>query len=283
MTEKIALLVDSAMDTPVEIIERGGVFVAPLNIIYKDRTYLDKIEISSKEVYDRLDEEIPSTSLPTISYVEDLVEQIKNEGYNKIACLTISSGLSGTHNALRLILEDHPEIESFIVDTKNIGMGAGVQGAYMKLEIDAGTPFNQLKAIGLDVADKSKIFFSIPTLEYLKKGGRIGLVSSFLGTALNLNPVISCNDEGVYYTVTKARGRNKSLNKIIEQIEKAAAGFNSYDLAISFGVDKEEAHKLADKLKETLTNYRHFYFGDASPVLGVHSGPGIIGIGIIPI
>ena len=237
MTEKIALLVDSAMDTPVEIIERGGVFVAPLNIIYKDRTYLDKIEISSKEVYDRLDEEIPSTSLPTISYVEDLVEQIKNEGYNKIACLTISSGLSGTHNALRLILEDHPEIESFIVDTKNIGMGAGVQGAYMKLEIDAGTPFNQLKAIGLDVADKSKIFFSIPTLEYLKKGGRIGLVSSFLGTALNLNPVISCNDEGVYYTVTKARGRNKSLNKIIEQIEKAAAGFNSYDLAISFGVD----------------------------------------------
>lgn len=283
MTEKIALLVDSAMDTPVEIIETGGVYVAPLNIIYKDRTYLDKIEITSAEVYNRLDEEIPSTSLPNISYVEDLIESIKNDGYTKIACLTISSALSGTHNALRLILSHHPEIESFIVDTKNIGMGAGVQAAYLKNEIDSGTPFNELKTIALNVADKSKIFFSIPTLEYLKKGGRIGLVSSFLGTALKLNPVISCNEDGVYYTVTKARGRNKSLNKIIEQIEKTAQGYHSYDLAISYGIDKEEAERLADTLKEKLQNYRHLYFGDASPVLGVHSGPGIIGIGIIPI
>jgi DegV family protein with EDD domain len=117
----------------------------------------------------------------------------------------------------------------------------------------------------------------------LKKGGRIGLVSSFIGTALNLNPIISCNEDGVYYTVSKARGRTKSLNKILEQIEKVASGLQSYDLAISYGMDVEEAKKLTVKLKEALPNYRYLYSGDVSPVLGVHSGPGIIGIAIIPI
>lgn len=283
MVEKIALLVDSAMDTPKEIIDKGGVFIAPLNIIYKDATYLDRVEISPMEVYERLTTEIPTTSLPTIPYVEKIIEEIKSQGYNKIACLTISAGLSGTHNALRLVLADFPEIESFIVDTKNIGMGAGIQAAFIKHEIDNNTPFSELKNLALEIANQTDIYFSIPTLEYLKKGGRIGLVSSFIGTALNLNPIISCNEDGVYYTVNKARGRTKSLSKILAHIEKAATHLKSYDLAISYGLDKLEGEKLTLRLKEALPNHRHFYSGDVSPVLSVHSGPGIIGIAIIPI
>lgn len=283
MAEKIALLVDSAMDTPKEILDKGGIFIAPLNIIYKNETFLDRVEITPMEVYNRLEIEIPTTSLPTLPYVENLISDIKTQGYDKIVCLTISSGLSGTHNALRLILEDHPEIENFIVDTKNIGMGAGIQAAYLKNEINNGTSFTDLKRIAEKIAQTTDIYFSIPTLEYLKKGGRIGLVSSFIGTALNLNPIISCNEDGVYYTVSKARGRTKSLNKILEQIEKVASGLQSYDLAISYGMDVEEAKKLTVKLKEALPNYRYLYSGDVSPVLGVHSGPGIIGIAIIPI
>lgn len=283
MVEKIALLVDSAMDTPKEIIDKGGVFIAPLNIIYKDATYLDRVEISPMEVYERLTTEIPTTSLPTIPYVEKIIEEIKSQGYNKIACLTISAGLSGTHNALRLVLADFPEIESFIVDTKNIGMGAGIQAAFIKHEIDNNTPFSELKKLALEIANQTDIYFSIPTLEYLKKGGRIGLVSSFIGTALNLNPIISCNEDGVYYTVNKARGRTKSLSKILAHIEKAATHLKSYDLAISYGLDKLEGEKLTLRLKEALPNHRHFYSGDVSPVLSVHSGPGIIGIAIIPI
>lgn len=283
MAEKIALLVDSAMDTPEEVTDKGGVFIAPLNIIYKDRTYLDRIEISPMEVYQRLDIEIPTTSLPTITYIESLIEEIKSQGYNKIACLSISAGLSGTHNALRLALQDHPEIESFIVDTKNIGMGAGIQGAFLKNEIDNGIPFSELKDIATKVAEKTDIYFSLPTLEYVRKGGRIGLLSSFIGTALNLNPIISCNDDGVYYTVNKARGRTKSLKKILEHIEKQAEGLSTYDLAISYGINIEEGKKMTQTLKDTLPNFRHFYSGDVSPVLSVHSGPGIIGVAIIPI
>lgn len=283
MTEKIALLVDSGMDTPPELIERGGVFVAPLNIMYKDRTYMDKIEISAKEIYDRLDEEIPKTSLPSISYVHDLIKTIETEGYNKIVCITISSGLSGTHNALRLTLEEHSEIDSFIIDTKSIGIGGGIQAALLKQEIDKGTSFDELKLIGEKLPETGSVFFSIPTLEYLKKGGRIGLVTSILGSALNLNPIISCNEDGIYYTVNKARGRKKSLAKLMDCVDKAIGNSTQYDLAVTYGIDREEAYDLMEAIKKKHGNYRHFYFGEVSPVLGAHTGPGVIGLAVLPL
>lgn len=276
MTEKIAMLVDSGMDTPPELIQKGGIFVAPLNILYHDKTFMDKIEISAKEIYDRLDEEIPKTSLPSISYVQELIEKIKNEGYTKIICITISSGLSGTHNALRLTLEEHHEIESLLIDTKSIGIGGGIQAAFIKNEIDKGTSFNEIKSISDTLPIKGKVFFSIPTLEYLKKGGRIGLVSSILGSALNLNPIISCNEDGIYYTVNKARGRKKSLKKLLSSIEKTIENAKEYDLAIAYGNDKEEALNLMEEMKKIFPDYRNFYFGEVSPVLGAHTGPGVI-------
>lgn len=283
MTEKIAMLVDSGMNTPSELIEKGGIFVAPLNIIYSDGVYMDNIEITANEIYDRLDEEVPKTSLPSISYIQKLIEEIKAAGYKKIVCVTISSGLSGTYNALRLVLEEHPEIENFIVDTKSIGIGAGIQAAHLKHEIDNGVTFEELKKIATRLPEKGHVFFSFPTLEYLKKGGRIGLVSSILGTALNLNPIITCNTDGIYYTFSKARGRKKSLKKMIDAIEKSVKHISSYDLAVTYGTDKKEALKLKDEMKLKFPNYRHFYMVEVSPVLGVHSGPGAIGVSMLAI
>ncbi|MEG0254922.1 MAG: DegV family protein [Vagococcus sp.] len=276
LTEKIAMLVDSGMDTPPELIKKGGIFVAPLNILYDNEIYMDKIEISAKEIYDRLDKEIPKTSLPSISYVQELIEKIKEEGYNKIVCITISSGLSGTHNALRLTLEEHSEIESIMIDTKSIGIGGGIQAAFIKNEIDRGTSFDAIKKFTETLPVNGKVFFSIPTLEYLKKGGRIGLVSSILGSALNLNPIISCNEDGIYYTVNKARGRRKSLKKLMSSIEKTIETSQEYDLAVAYGIDKDEAMYLMNDMKKAFPNYRHFYFGEVSPVLGAHTGPGVI-------
>ena len=281
MTEKIALLVDSGMDIPTETKALDGVFITPLSINYSDGSYLDNIEITAGEIYDRLDEEIPTTSLPSLEVIDSTIKQITDEGYTHILAVTISSGLSGTHNALRLLLEDHPEIKSHIIDTKSIGIGGGIQGAYLKELIDKNYSFDSLVEIGELLPKKGRVFFSIPTLEYLKKGGRIGLVTSLLGTALNLNPVISCNDEGVYYTVTKARGRKKSLQKMIDQLVALGENSSDYRIGIAYGTCKEEAEDIKKRLMEKLPNATTVYFDDISPVLGVHTGPDVIGITIL--
>ena len=127
---------------------------------------------------------------------------------------------------------------------------------------------------------KSKIFFCLSTLEYLQKGGRIGLVASILGTALNLKPIISCNPEGVYYNVAKIRGRKQSLEKMVEIAVKYANTGEKYNVALVHGGAEEEANQLKEKLMSQLPHCNIYTDGQISPALGVHTGPGLIGIGI---
>lgn len=122
--EKIALLVDSGTDVPQEVMDRYGIYMIPLQIIYKERTYTDKLEISPEEVYRRLEEEVPSTSLPDGAQIQAILEQIKADGYEKLLIVTISSGLSGTYNVLRLIGQDVEGLAVHVLDTKSIGIGA---------------------------------------------------------------------------------------------------------------------------------------------------------------
>ncbi|MGO2265941.1 MAG: DegV family protein [Vagococcus salmoninarum] len=280
MSNKIALLVDSGMDLPTEIIAKEGVYVIPLNIIYKDQVYIDKVTITSKEIYDRLETEVPSTSLPDGQAIHDILEQIIADGYTQLIVGTISSGLSGTNNMLNLMVKDFPQLESFVLDTKSIGIGGGVQGYYAKRLIDEGLPFPEItKKLVAHVSD-SRVFFSIPTLEYLKKGGRIGLVSSILGTALNLNPVISCNTDGIYHTVSKARGRKRSIEKMLSAVEEFIGNHPAYDIGVAYGNCIDEARELAEVVKQRFPNCQKLFFDEVSPALGIHTGPGVIGMGV---
>ncbi len=280
MTEKIALLVDSGMDVPPSVLEKEGVYVIPLNVIYKDKTYIDKVTITSKEIYDRLSVEIPSTSLPDGQSISDVFQKILADGYKKLVIATISSGLSGTHNILQLMSKDYPQIDVLMIDTKNIGIGGGLQGVYAKRLIDEGLDLPELKEKLEKNVLNTRVFFSIPTLEYLKKGGRIGLVSSILGTALNLNPVISCNPDGIYHTVSKARGRKRSLDKMLHVAEEFIGSHTSYDIGVAYGNSIEEAREFAEAVKARLPHIKDFFFDEVSPALGIHTGPGVIGMGV---
>ncbi|MDA9470025.1 DegV family protein [Enterococcus sp. 5H] len=278
--EKIALLVDSGTDVPQELIEQYGMYMIPLQIIYKDRIYTDKVDITPEEVYERLPIEIPSTSLPDGETITKIFEKIKNDGYEKVLAVTISSGLSGTYNVVRLIAEEVEGLDTFVLDTKNIGIGSGLQAIEAAKLIEAGLSWEEIKTTLTNNVAKAKVFFNVATLEYLQKGGRIGLVASILGNALKLNPIISCNEEGVYHTVAKARGRKKSLEKTFELVKSFVGDHKKFALAVAQGQALEEAETFFERLKEQFPQVEKIYFGTISPALVVHTGPGLLGIGI---
>ncbi|MGL4697670.1 DegV family protein [Enterococcus larvae] len=278
--EKIALLVDSGTDVPQELVEKYNIYVIPLQIIYKDRVYTDKVDITPEEVYKRLPQEIPSTSLPDGATITKIFEKIKADDYEKLLAITISSGLSGTHNIVRLIAEDFPALESYVLDTKNIGIAAGLQVIEAAKMIEKGDSWEDIKVKTEENVKRSKIYFNVATLEYLQKGGRIGLVASILGNALKLNPIISCNDQGIYYTVSKARGRKKSLEKTFELIKEFVGNHKKIALAVAHGEAEEDAKSFYQRLKENFPQAEEIYFGTISPALVVHTGPGLLGIGI---
>lgn len=278
--EKIALLVDSGTDVPAEIMSKYGMYMLPLQIIYKDRTYTDKVDITAEEIYQRLPQEIPSTSLPDGETINKIFDRIKADGYEKVLAVTISSGLSGTYNVVRLMGEQRNDLDIFVLDTKNIGIGAGLQAIRAAELLTEGITWQELKEQLLQEVVRNKVFFNVATLEYLQKGGRIGLVASILGNALKLNPIISCNDEGIYYTVAKSRGRKKSLDKTIELVKQYIGNHKQFRLAVAQGDALAEAKEMKTRLEQEFPQVKEIFFGQISPALVVHTGPGLLGVGV---
>ncbi len=278
--EKIAILVDSCTDVPKEYRDKYKMYVAPLTIIYKDAEYRDGIDIQPEEVFARFAEEIPSTSLPSPSTVEDLFKQIKADGYDKVIAVLISSGLSGTYNMISGFGPSPEGLEARYIDTKNIGIGSGFSAIRAGELIEQGLSFAEVCRGVERAAANTRLFFCVSTLEYLVKGGRIGRVSGMVGTILDLKPVISCDEDGIYYTVAKARGRKKSLVLALEKAVEFADGAKEYNITVMHGAAQAEADALLASMKERLPNARISFEGQITPALVVHTGPGLIGIGI---
>ncbi len=278
--EKIAILVDSGTDVPQEYQDKYPIYMAPLKIIYKNREYNDRLEISPQEVYARLEQEIPRTSLPESDIVKGLFEKIKKDGFDTVLVITISSGLSGTHNMLRLMSEEYEGLRFHFVDTKNIGIGAGLQAMLAAQLVAQGEDVQSILSKLEFSIKNSRTYFCLDTLEYLIKGGRIGKVMAVVGSLLRIRPVISCNEEGVYVTVAKARGTAQAVEKAISLAVQQAASQVKFAISVAHGSAVDRAEAVMNVIKERLPNASNFLMSDISPALSVHTGPGIIGIAV---
>lgn len=277
---KVAILVDSGCDIPANISADKGIYTIPLKIIYKDRECRDGFDVTPREVYDGLKKEIPTTSLPSPAEAEAMFQRIKKDGFTDVLCVTISSELSGTHNTLRLVAEDMQDMNIKMIDTKNIAMGSGFVGIYAGSLANEGLSLDEIYQKVLESVENSKVFFCVDTLVYLRKGGRIGLVSGVLGEKLNLKPIISCNDDGVYYTVSKVRGKKQAVVKMIELAKKHIENAQEYNICISNGGAYDEIDDFSKEIHKIFAKAKNIYQGDISPTLGVHTGPGLLGLGI---
>ena len=276
--EKIAVLVDTCCDVPQTFVDQYHMYVIPLKVIYKDAEYLDGVDITPEQVYQGLEKEVPKTSLPSGERIAEIFDQIRADGFQKVIAITLSSGLSGTNNMIHLIADQLEDMEVFIMDTKNISIGGGFHAIQAARYIEDGLSFDEIKAKLMRGIDQCKVFFVVKTLEYLQKGRRIGLVASLFGNALNLKPIISCNDEGIYYTVAKVRGRKQSITKTKELALDFAQGHKRYNVAIMHGNAQETAEEIRDCIMKKLPGTDVFIMKQVSPVLGVHTGPGTLGI-----
>lgn len=253
----------------------------PLVINYKDRSYKDRVDITPQEVYDSFKVEIPKTSLPLRSDIDALLDQIKADGYDNIIASIISSGLSGTYQSMHLIADDREDLNIEVINTLNISIGSGFIGIYAAELLEQGLNFDTVVEKTRAAVSNSSVIFGLETLEYLMKGGRIGKVSGILGSALKIKPIISCNTDGIYDTIAKVRGRKQSINKIMEIARAKVGNHKNYYIALCHGDSLDEMLQMKEELKDLISNAKIYSEGQISPVLGVHTGPGLLGIGVM--
>ena len=276
---KTAIMVDSGCDISQEFIEQYDIKVLRLKVLYGDRMYSDGLDIDSLEVYRRFPQEIPTTSTPNMYEVSELVNEIKSEGYEKIIGITISSGLSGTYNAVAMAFEEE-DIETFAFDTKNISIGAGLLAMWAAKKLSEGWTFEAVKHGLNDKINDSKVFFYMDTLDYLRKGGRISPAVAIVGKALNLKPIISCNEKGTYYTVSKIRGQHKGLEKLMDSLKDYIGDKKAY-LAIMNGDGTRYLDIIRARIKEMFPQCEVVVDKQITATMAIHTGPGLIGVGVL--
>ncbi|MGI6065219.1 MAG: DegV family protein [Bacillota bacterium] len=281
MAGKIALVTDSTADLTREYIAENNIFVLPLKVVYREREYLDRIEIEPETVYSRLGEEVPSTSMPSMGEVMDLFTRLVREGYQEVLSIHISSGLSGTFNTIRLAASQFPSLKIEVFDSKSISMGIGLLVQEAAELIKKGNKLSSVLDRIHQVRNEMTVTFVVKTLEYLKRGGRIGYVAATMGSLLDLKPIISVNHEGKYFTLAKVRGRKKSLQKIAELVKEATEK-NKLKLIVMHGDALEEAKCLLEEIKQS-TGIGNINLGEVGPVIGVHTGPGVVGVAYYPV
>lgn len=270
---KIAVITDSGSNLNQAFVEKHtNLQVIPLMIVRDGAQFRDQIDITAEQIYQELDQKIFSTSLPPMSALETAIENVKKDGYTDVLVINISSGLSGTFNAFRLTLHEVKGIQVHQYDTKTLGAG---QGYLVELALDlikAGkTPAEIIQALEKCRLEDSLAIYTINTLKYLKKGGRIGKVEGTIGDLLHIKPVITVNNDGVYVTLSKAIGMQRSLLNMKELMVKKF-GNALVDLTVHYGDDLEKASQLGHMMSKTL-NVRNLNISALTPVLGIHTGP----------
>ena len=281
--ERIAIITDSCADVPEDLRKQYNIFVLPMVISCQDGEYKDGINIQAEDVYKRLKTELPKTSTPTGEDIENLLNELKEKGYDKAVAIMLSGGLSGTVNHVRLAVEES-DLEVCVIDSLSASIGNGAIVLQAAIWLAAGMSYNVLCEQVKKLCNTTKVFFSIDTLEYLQKGGRIGKATALVGTALSIKPILSFDEEGEIYTPAKVRGHKlvekKLLSLVEEQINSPENAGKRYNIVVADGGALEAGEELKHKMKTLFPDYQQLFKAKIGAALSTYLGDGLLGAGV---
>lgn len=277
------IVTDCAADMPAEELEELGITQAPLFIQFPEGE-VSSADITADAFYDRLESmrpAIPTTAMPSTGLFAELYRKLARKEKD-ILSIHISSGLSGTLNAARQGGEQaKPEANVHHWDTLTLSGGERFQVLAAALASKTGWALQAIQERLEKIRAKTEVIYTLDTLEYLARGGRIGRVKAMAGALLNLKPVIRVDTDGKYSTVTTTRTIARSLTAISDHLHNMYANVPLW-VTVLHGRFAEKAEALKNELEVKL-NIARLEVMRISPVLGVHTGPGIVGAAVVPL
>jgi DegV family protein with EDD domain len=270
----VRVVTDSACDLPDDLIERNGIEVVPLTIRFGNEELIDRKELSTDEFWRRLADSdvLPETSAPSAGAFEGAFRRQVEDGATGIICINLSSKLSATMQsaqvAAQAVQADCPVV---VIDSLMVSMGLGSLCLTAAQRAADGDSLESIVANVTDRRNRSKLYGALDTLEFLKKGGRVGNARALLGTMLAIKPVLEVRD-GVVEEAGKVRTRSKALRLLVDRVKEGP--FENLSVLHGNAPDVDE---LLDLL-EPLAARDQIVVGQIGPVIGTHAGPRVIGV-----
>jgi len=297
--QKVAIVTDSGTDLPSGFAAAHGIEVVPLTIHVDGKEYLDGVDIDKGEFYRILSQGVKElhTSQPSPASFSTAIERAAGNG-ESVLCICLSSKLSGTYQSAVLgaqMAETNVRVEIFDSLSASIGTGLMVVRAVELAE--QGKELDEIIAELVRLRDAMRVLFLVDTLEYLEKNGRIGKTQALVGTLLKMKPVLSLED-GMVAAKEKVRGELRAMKRLVEIVVEligtgkmamgvglagGGEGATGFRGAIAHAAAPEKAQELRRKLAEHMVDLQELWVTDLSSTIGVHSGPGLVGVAFYPV
>lgn len=281
--QTVFLVTDSTADLPKEIASGLGITVVPLKVIFgSGEAYQDGVEIEAAEFYRRQVEknEYSSTSQPTPAEFAEVYSRLAADG-RSIISIHLSANLSGTVQSAHMAAAMLPEADIKVVDSRLASMGFGLIVMEAAQAAREGKSKAEIMSLVTYMVENTQVFFFVGTLEYLVRGGRIGKAQAFLGSLLNIRPILYLK-EGIVQPFEKVRGKARALERLVQAVEEKF-GNRALLCSLVHSIDPEGLEQLRLKAKEKLNIANEpIVASELGAVIGTHTGPGVVGIVCCP-
>lgn len=277
----LRIITDSASDVPRWLADKYNLHVIPTPVVINEKDYFDGETIMPEEFYDilRSGTEVKTYHINSYMFRTNFEPYAKNG--DEVIYICFSTGIAGTFNAANLakteLLEEYPDFDLTIIDSKcaSLGFGLAVEKALMMAE--KNLPKKTIVEAIQFYCNNMEHIFTVETLEYLYKGGRLSRTSAIAGGLLDIKPIIEINDDGALVAIEKVRGRGKSLKRLVEIVGERGVDLADQTIGLVHGDDRQTLEAVKEMLTEKY-GCKHFLESFVGCAIGAHTGPGIIGI-----
>jgi DegV family protein with EDD domain len=277
----VAIVTDSTAYLPPELVEKHNITVVPLYVRFGEEVFKDGVDMTTQQFYNRLPTSpiFPATSQPSpADFIEAYRRRIE-EGATEILSIHLSSKLSGTISSVLLAKEEIQDVPIHVVDSFSISVGLGHMVLVAARALEASRPVEEIVKELESLRDTIRILFVVDTLEYLHKGGRIGGAQVFLGSLLNLKPLLGVK-EGRVEAIERVRTKRRAVRRMLDLFHEEF-GDKPVHCAVIHASVPAEANLLAQKIQQRF-NCSEALVSELSPVVGTHAGPGTVGMMMCP-
>ncbi len=280
----VAVVTDSSAYLPDGFANRHAVHVVPIHVLIDDCSGRDGVDIGPADVATALtSKRSVTTSRPNPDEFAETYRQLLEDGVDGIVSVHLSRELSGTWESARLAAKEVGDDVVRVVDSRTAVMGLGFAVLRAATAAGGGASGATVEDVAVAAAARTRTFFMVETLEYLRRGGRIGPAAAFLGTALAVKPVLHVKD-GHIVPLEKVRTTNRALSRLVDLAEQAAAetGADTVELAVHHLAAHERAVELATRLDERIAPASGCVVSELGGAIGAHTGPGMLGVVVCP-
>jgi len=271
----IRIVTDSSCDLPEEVLARHRVAVVPLTIRFGEEEFVDREELTVDAFWDRLTsgEVLPETAAPSVGRFQGAFSRLSSEGADGVVVICLSSEISATHQSAVLAAESYGGgIPVRVVDSRLVSAALGLVVIETAEAATAGATIDEAEAVAHAAAASSNLLATLDTLEFLKRGGRIGTAAAFFGNLLDVKPLISFAD-GAVSPAGRVRTRKKAVAAILDRVAGMADQIETLSVIHSHPDDLAEFREALAEIHPGPTLVARI-----GPVVGTHAGPGVIGV-----